>query len=166
MISFHQVYEQYAESVFRFAYGLCGDESEAGDLTSESFIRLWTHRGSVRAETVKGYLFSITNNLFLKSLRKQHREETYPQNLQDLKPNPEQKTHSKQRFEVTMAAIKQLPENQRAALLLRAYENLPYREIAQCLNTNVAAARVNVHRARMKLLELVDKENPSNGTKS
>jgi RNA polymerase sigma-70 factor (ECF subfamily) len=49
------------------------------------------------------------------------------------------------------AALRQLPEVDRAALLMRAEDGLPYEEIAAALGLSVAAARVKVHRARLKL---------------
>jgi len=161
MISFHQIYQQYVDQIYRFAFCLCGDEMEANDLTSETFVRLWTHLGSVQTETVKGYLFSITNNLFLQSRRSAHRRQEMPNNLPDLTPGPERMVQGKHSLATVIAAMKLLPEIDRAALVLRAYEHLSYREIAQCLNTSVSAARVKVHRSRLKLLEILEKENPT-----
>lgn len=159
MISFHQIYEQYADHVFRFAFWLCSDETEANDLTSETFVRLWTNQNSVRAETVKGYLFRIANNLFLQSRRGGYRTQEMPPDLLDRKPGPDRMAQGKRRLAAVTAAMKELPEADRAALILRAYEHLSYREIAQCLNATPAAVRVKVHRARIRLLELMEKED-------
>lgn len=50
-----------------------------------------------------------------------------------------------------MAALQTLPEIDRAAVVMRAGEELPYEEIAAALGLTVAAAKVKVHRARLKL---------------
>jgi RNA polymerase sigma-70 factor (ECF subfamily) len=44
-----------------------------------------------------------------------------------------------------------LPEIDRAALLLRTQDQMPYEEIARILNVSIANAKVKVHRARLKL---------------
>jgi RNA polymerase sigma-70 factor (ECF subfamily) len=53
-----------------------------------------------------------------------------------------------------IAALQQLSEVDRAALLMRSLEDLPYESIAAALGLTTVAVRVKVHRARMKLHEL------------
>ena len=54
-----------------------------------------------------------------------------------------------------LAALQTLPEIDRAAVLLRAEEGLSYEEVAAALGISSGAARVKVHRARLKLAEAV-----------
>jgi RNA polymerase sigma-70 factor (ECF subfamily) len=54
---------------------------------------------------------------------------------------------------VVLTALARLPEIDRAAVLMRADGGLPYEEIAAALQVSVAAAKVKVHRARLKLAE-------------
>jgi len=49
------------------------------------------------------------------------------------------------------AALAELPEIDRTALLLRAEHDLPYDEIARVLQISLSAAKVKVHRARLRL---------------
>jgi RNA polymerase sigma-70 factor (ECF subfamily) len=51
-----------------------------------------------------------------------------------------------------MAALQELSEVDRAALLMRAQEEMPYEEIAQVLGLAVTTVKVKVHRARVKLM--------------
>jgi RNA polymerase sigma-70 factor (ECF subfamily) len=64
-------------------------------------------------------------------------------------------THMEQTAEVraVLAALQQLPELDRTALLMRALDEMPYEEIAETLGIPVAAARVKVYRARLKLMQ-------------
>jgi RNA polymerase sigma-70 factor (ECF subfamily) len=64
MLSFQELYESYATEVYRFAFWLAGDSSEAEDITSETFVRAWVNRSSIRTETLKAYLFTIARNAF------------------------------------------------------------------------------------------------------
>ena len=50
MLSFQDLYESYATEVYRFAFWLAGDSSEAEDITSETFIRAWVNSKSIRTE--------------------------------------------------------------------------------------------------------------------
>jgi len=50
-----------------------------------------------------------------------------------------------------LAALQTLAEIDRAALLLRALEDMPYEEIARTLGISLASAKVKVHRARLML---------------
>jgi len=52
-----------------------------------------------------------------------------------------------------LAALQQLPEMERAVLLMRALDEMPYEEIAETLRISAVSARVTVHRARLKLMQ-------------
>ncbi len=46
------LYKKYAPDVFRFALYLSGDRSQAEDITSETFVRVWTSAGKIELATV------------------------------------------------------------------------------------------------------------------
>ena len=60
------------------------------------------------------------------------------------------------RLEVVLQALGSLPEGEKAALLLRVDYDLPYEEIASVLGTSVGAAKVRVHRARLRLTRALE----------
>src|ERR1043165_8596261 len=82
MTRFHELYESYSRDVYRFALYLSGDPALADDITSETFIRVWSSPEPVRLATVKAYLLSIARNLYLmerrRSSRHQSLDETVP----------------------------------------------------------------------------------------
>ena len=61
--TFHSLYEAHAQDVYRFARFLTGSDDAAADVTSETFLRAWTGRDAIRAETAKAYLLAIARNL-------------------------------------------------------------------------------------------------------
>ena len=65
MTRFHELYEKYSRDVYRFALYLSGDPALADDVTSETFVRVWSSPEPVRLATVKAYLLSIARNLWL-----------------------------------------------------------------------------------------------------
>jgi len=146
------LYRKYAPDVFRFALYLCGDRSEAEDITAETFVRVWTSPERVEMATVKGYLFTIARNLFLQERRKRWRRADLPEReLSDGEASPHERAERRSELQAVLAGIERLPEVDRAALLMRAVEGMPYAEIARALDISLAAAKVKVHRARLTL---------------
>lgn len=153
MLNFQDLYESYAPDVYRFAFWLAGDGSEAEDITSETFIRAWTNTSPIRTETLKAYLFTIARNVFLHRLRKRKRQvalvDTYP----DPTPGPDELVGYQLELLRVRRVLQTLPEIDRAAFILRVHHELPYEEIARTLELSLAAAKVKVHRVRKRLLK-------------
>lgn len=163
MTDFHSLYQSYAPQVYRFALFLCGEPALADDITSETFVRAWTARGKIREATVKAYLFTIARNLYRDHLRREKRNTELEDSIPDSGPGLADRTEHKAELSAVMAALSQLPEADRAAVLMRAQEEMPYEEIAQVLNLPVTTVKVKVHRARLKLMQvrrLFDEEHP------
>src|SRR5215467_5437898 len=95
MIRFHDLYESYARDVYRFALYLSSDPALADDITSETFIRVWSSPEPVRLATVKAYLLTIARNLWLmerrRSLRRQDLDDTIPDSSQSVSRQAEVK---------------------------------------------------------------------------
>src|SRR4030095_1107870 len=158
MLDFSSLYRQYAPDVYRFALYLSGNSSVAEDLTSETFVRLWTAR-NVRVATVRAYLFAITRNLYRQGLRRQRREEPLDPALPDSAPDVESSTSERERLRWVIKQLQALPEADRSALLMRAQHQMPYEEIAATLNLSIAATKVRVHRARLLLARKWSEQN-------
>jgi RNA polymerase sigma-70 factor (ECF subfamily) len=161
MMNFRNLYELYAGDVFRFALWLSGDTDEAEDITSETFIRAWARRSTVRTETLKAYLFTIARNIFLSHQRKRDRhvplEDVHP----DHSPGPERSVESRSELRRVQMILEDLPEIDRAAFIMRVQHELPYIEIARVLKISLTAAKVKVHRVRKKLLnDRIEREVP------
>lgn len=154
MTDFSAFYKRYAPEVFRFALYLSGERGEAEDITSETFVRVWASPTRLEMPTVKSYLFTIARNLFLQGLRKRSRQVVLTPELPDSKPGLQAQIELQSELRAVLARLQKLPEIDRAALLLRTLDELPYEEIARVLGISVASARVKVHRARVRLEEV------------
>jgi RNA polymerase sigma-70 factor (ECF subfamily) len=158
MTDLEALYRRYAADVFRFALYLSADREEAADITSETFVRAWTAPEPIRMATVKGYLFTIARNLYLQGLRRKKRlvllDAALERAIPDPGASPLQRTEERSDLAAALAALQKLPEIDRAALLMRAMDELPYEEIARSLGVSLSAAKVKVHRARLALAEL------------
>lgn len=153
MTNFHALYESYAPHVRRFSLFLCGDEALADDLTSETFVRAWTASGSIRQETVKAYLFTIARNLYYDHLRQARRHTVLDNAMPDGRVSAPKQAEARSELRFVLAVMQELPEVDRAALLMRAQEGLSYEEIARALGLSVVAVKVKIHRARLKLMK-------------
>jgi RNA polymerase sigma-70 factor (ECF subfamily) len=153
LIDFASLYEAHAQDTRRFALYLSGDASLADDLVSEAFVRVWTARERVALPTVRGYLFATVRNLFLRHVDRQKRGAPLDDRAVDGRPGPEDQASGQSELRVVLAALNRLPEVDRAAVLMRADQGLSYEEIAVALGVSVTAAKVKVHRARLKLAE-------------
>jgi RNA polymerase sigma-70 factor, ECF subfamily len=153
-VEFGKLYERYAGDVMRFALYLTGSRSEAEDITSETFVRAWIESDAIRVGTVKAYLFMIARNLHVDWRRREARRGETAREPTDPSPGPVEHAESRGEFRALMSALQQLPEIDRAALLMRSLDEVPYENIAAALGLTTVAARVRVHRARIKLQEL------------
>lgn len=151
MTGFGELYKKYAPDVYHFALYLSGEPAEAEDITSETFVRAWTSSEPMRVATVKGYLLTIARNLYLHGLRRKSRQIALDDELRDPQASPYAQAEQKEELRAVLAGLQKLPEIDRAALLMRAYHETPYEEIAASLGISLAAVKVKIHRARLAL---------------
>jgi len=150
-VDFLTLYRAHARDVHRFVLFLSGDATLADDLVSETFVRMWHARERLDLRTVKGYLFAIARNLYLQERRRTRRVASLDDAIVDPAPGPLERADARAELGAVMAALQELPEVDRAAVLMRADADMPYDEIASALGISESAAKVKVHRARLKL---------------
>ena len=151
---FSAIYQAHARDVHRFALFLSGDPVLADDLTSETFIRMWNARARVDLTTVKAYLFAIVRNLYLQDRRHAGRTAALDEQMSDPRPGADARAGARDELRAVLAALQALPEVDRSAVIMRADGAMPYQEIARALGISEGAAKVKVHRARVKLAKV------------
>jgi len=154
MTGFHELYERYARDVYRFALYLSGDAALAEDIVSETFVRVWSSPEPVRLATVKAYLLTIARNLWLMEQRRGRRRQGLEETIPDSGQSVSRRAEVRDELARVLRALQDFPEVDRAALLMRAQEELSYEEIALALGLPVATVKVKVHRARLKLAQI------------
>lgn len=159
MMTFEQLYSAHFSDVYRFAIWLARDATQAEDIASETFVRAWAQRNRLRTETLKGYLFTIARNIFLKQRTQSNRYDPFPEELVDTAPDPHRATAARLDLDRVQSALNRISEADRLALVLRTEHTLPYEEIARVLGISAGAVRVRVHRARRRLLASSMKPN-------
>lgn len=151
LANFADLYRRHARDVFRYALVLTGRMEDAEDLTSEAFIRIWEAATDIEELTVRGYLVTIVRNLHRSSWRRERRRARMPAEIAAPPADPLTAVE----LERVLAALARLPALDREVLALRAEAGLSFHEIAAITGLSVEAARVRVHRARKRLMEVL-----------
>jgi RNA polymerase sigma-70 factor (ECF subfamily) len=152
VLTFEDLYESYAAQVYRFALWMTGDQASAQDIVSDTLVRAWARRSTIRTETLHAYLLAIARNLYLQRRRRGRRNTELTDIHPDPRPGPERQVQARMDLEDVQQVLQTLAESDRSAFLLRVQHQLPYAEIARVLGLSLSAAKVKVHRVRKRLL--------------
>lgn len=140
-----------------FAISLSGDVHRADDLVQETLIKAWSHYDAFQEGTnLKAWLFTILRNTFISERRKLGREVRdfdgdYSARLAN---HPEQ--HGHMDFVDFTKALARLSPEQREALMLVGAESFSYEEAAEITGCEVGTVKSRVHRARVRLAQLLN----------
>jgi RNA polymerase sigma-70 factor (ECF subfamily) len=160
-MDFADLYARYAQDVFRFAYYLSGNRALAEDIAADTFARALTAGGRVAQGSVKAYLLAIARHLFVDGIRAGKRTtplEAAHLDLADPRGGPDATAAGRLDLDALRDALQQVPEHERAALLLATVDGLSHDEIALALGCTRAAVKVRIHRARLRLRQLTGHE--------
>jgi RNA polymerase sigma-70 factor (ECF subfamily) len=144
-----------------FAVSLCGNVDRADDLVQETLIRALANIDSFEPGTnMAAWLITILRNLYRSEYRKRRREVedatgSYAERLRSL---PEQE--GRVEMEEFLAALGQLPADQREALMLIGALGFSHEEVANICGCAVGTIKSRVNRARCRLAELLSIEGP------
>lgn len=154
------------DGMYRYALRLTGSESEAHDLVQEAMTKALQHFDRVRPETnYRAWVYTIVRNTFVSRVRKGDRI-SLVEDIDLHAAEPEAPTGSvmevlgqdrfKEGFEdEVLAALQQLPEVQRTAVVLCDIEGLDYEAIAHVLDCPVGTVRSRIHHARKRLKQVL-----------
>lgn len=144
--------------LYRLALRIIGREEEARDVVQESMIRMWNYRDKLgEYRSVEAFAVVITRNLSLDQVRSRaFKRNPVPDFLEDRQSqNPYQKMETSDIVKKVYQAMEQLPEQQKTIMHLRDVEEMEYEEIADVMEMNVNAIRVNLSRARKQVREIL-----------
>jgi RNA polymerase sigma-70 factor, ECF subfamily len=138
------------------AIGLCGKTDRAEDLVQETLTRAWANLSSFEPGTnLNAWLYTILRNEFYTDLRKRRHEVPDPDALfaATLVSQPSQEGWVE--FQDLRLALAKLPPPYREAVLLVGASGLSYEEAARICNCAVGTMKSRVHRARLRLMQLL-----------
>jgi RNA polymerase sigma-70 factor (ECF subfamily) len=152
-------------SLRAFAVSLCGDKERADDLVQETLFKAWNHLESFKEGTnLKAWLFTILRNTYFSERRKRRREveDADGAYAARLSTNPEQ--HGHMDMQDFRAALTQLPDDQREALILVGAAGFSYEEAAEISGCAVGTIKSRVNRARNRIATMLGLDMEESGT--
>lgn len=153
--AFETIYERHHQALYRYCYSIVGSPEDAADaLQSTMASALRALVGERREIAIKPWLFRIAHNECISMLRKRR-----PTAVIDSALELEAPSHDpalRERLRELVSDMRELPEAQRGALIMRELSGLGYREVASALATTEPHARQLVYEARTTLHELAE----------
>jgi RNA polymerase sigma-70 factor (sigma-E family) len=141
------LFVRHAADSIRLGYLLTGDRALAEDLVQEAFVRLAGRFADVRnPEAFPGYLRTTVVNLSRMHFRRRKVERAYLER-EGQRPSIDASSPEVEEHERLKRALLRLPERQRAALVLRFYEDLSERDTADTLRCRPGTVKSLVSRA-------------------
>ncbi|MFD0675938.1 MULTISPECIES: RNA polymerase sigma factor [unclassified Paenibacillus] len=152
----------YGEDVWNYAFFLTRRSELADDITQDVFIKVYERLYSFRGEaSVKTWLLTITRNLVRDHWRSAWFRRVIPFGQpvrEESTPSAETEVMSQLVSEEVWLVVLALPRKLREVLLLHAHHQLSYIEIARLLSLSEGTIKSRLHRARVKVSKLLNKE--------
>jgi len=153
--SFGELVRRNQEGVVSLVYRMCGDIELAEDAAQESFLRAWQNLSGYQPKApFRNWLYRIAANVALDVLRRERATVDVDElPLVAVEDSPDDSLEMAERQEYVRRAVLALPTTSRVVLLLREYEGLSYKEIADVLNIPLGTVMSRLNYARSKLRE-------------
>jgi RNA polymerase sigma-70 factor (ECF subfamily) len=143
-------------SLRAFAVSLAQNADRADDLVKETLVKAWDKHESFQPGTnLKAWLFTILRNEFYSQMRKRGREVQDSEGLMTARLAVHPSQHGQLDLKDFRAALEQLPEDQREAIILIGASGFSYEEAAVICNCAVGTIKSRVSRARTRLQDIL-----------
>ena len=154
---FETAVREHRDGLHAFAFRMLRDREEALDVAQEALIRLWRNRERVELPTARAWLMRTVHNLCIDRIRhrKTRSEVDEGDNVIAMRPTT---SHGPERLALAgdlgrqlEEALERLSATDRAVVLLREVQQLPYGEICDVLDVPLGTLKARLHRARERL---------------
>lgn len=162
--AFNLLMEKHERRMYAIALRMCKNREDAQDCLQEAMLRVYRSIGAFKGQSAfSTWAYRITMNTCLDELRrkKKSRDTSMDALLDqgwsppDVSAAPEKQAIRSELRRNLNSAINALPEDMRAAIILRDIHGCAYEEIAQTLDVNVGTVKSRISRARERLREKI-----------
>jgi RNA polymerase sigma-70 factor, ECF subfamily len=165
-LDFEALVEEHYRRLYQFAYNLSHNETQAYDLTQETFLK-WARKGHQLRDPskVKTWLFTTLNREFLQGRRRTVRfpHHEFDEVAHDL-PTVPSTIVDQLDAAIVLASLAQINEAFRAPLALFYLEDYSYKEIADILDVPIGTVQSRIARGNVRLYKLLADASPSPAT--
>ena len=159
--------DQLLPGALRQAFRMLGDQAEAEDVAQEAMLRLWKQATDWRAgeARISTWLYRVVHNLCIDRIRRRRPQVPVEDAPEPVDPDPSvlERLAASEESRAIAAAIAELPERQRQALVLRHFEGYSNPEIGAALECSVEAVESLLARARRQLAKKMNEEREAFG---
>jgi RNA polymerase sigma-70 factor (ECF subfamily) len=162
--TWEEVARDHGRFLYTVAYRLTGNHDDAQDLVQDVLLRVQRGLATYRPGSMEAWLSRITTNAFLDGVRRRTRRPTDPLPEED----PDRVLPAADSAEIALDAavlpdhlqdaLRDLPEDYRAAVVLCDVLDFSYEEIAEALDVPLGTVRSRIHRGRARLREAIGAE--------
>lgn len=153
--SFESVYRRYHQSLYRYCFSILGNAEDAQDALQNAMLKaMRALAGEQREIKLKPWLYRIAHNESIELLRKRRDEARIDPELVASAGEPAEAAAQRERLRRLLGDISELPDRQRAALVMRELGGLGFEQIGEAFGTSAAVARQTVYEARLGLRRL------------
>lgn len=154
----NELYAQYSNRLYRFAFGYLKSEEDTLDLVQEVFIRLWNSRSTLKDDTnLEAFLFTVARNAVISTFRKKVSEKEYLEHLRSVVVKNSSDTEKQVDYTLLSEQVRQLvnklPEQRRRIFLLSKEVGYSNKDIAEELKISVKTVEDHITKARKFLKE-------------
>ncbi|PIT03156.1 RNA polymerase sigma factor [Bradyrhizobium nitroreducens] len=158
--AFRTLVERHIDRAYAIALRIVGNAADAEDVVQDTMLKIWSHRGRWQHGRAKfsTWLYRVISNRCIDLRRKPRNEnvETVPE-VADSQPGAVEIIERNELNGMLELAMQRLPEQQRIAVIFSYHENMSNGEIAQVMDTTVAAVESLLKRGRQQLRQLLRK---------
>jgi len=162
--AFDLIVERYRRPIYQVCYRFVGNHEDANDLSQEVFLRAYRGLKNFRGQAaLSTWLHRIGINVCLnrvsarKPLDYTTNDPIESHDVVDVRTDsPAERLMREERSARVRAAIAQLPDKQRATLILRTYHEMSHQEIADVLGSSVGAVKANFFHALANLKKILN----------
>jgi RNA polymerase sigma-70 factor (ECF subfamily) len=150
--AFGQLVLRFYQPVVAIIYRMVGDAAAAEDVAQVAFLRAWQQLAALRSDAAfRSWLYRLAVRASIDHLRRAPPEQPLSNGAAAPGATPEAAALEAEREREVREAVMALPERCRAALILREFEGLSYKEIAQVLGIPVGTVMSRLSYARTLL---------------
>jgi RNA polymerase sigma-70 factor, ECF subfamily len=151
-VDFDRLYRRHAASVYRYAFAVLGNHSDAEDVTQQTFLNAYRAMAQgTKPRKAENWLLRIAHNEVRRHFRRTQQKAFEVELDEDLPDRLVER--SEPTLPDVLRALQHLPPAHREALVMREFEGRSFREIAQMMNVSQSALEAQVFRARRALAE-------------
>lgn len=154
---FSRLVGAYERGIYSYLYKLCNNKEDALDLTQVTFIKVYNSLNRLKSDdNIKPWIYRIAHNSFIDYLRSKKESQNIDECEFVYTVTPEDLVISKYMIKSINEIISSLPYEYKSVFILRAAENLSFREIGFILKLSESTARCRYLRARRKIASILN----------